>query len=208
MLNKQELLLRILRTFLLSLLFAVVGFSVGSFVPLEWMIPLIIFQLGMLIFAFFLRKRKKISYGFLFVFTLLSGVTMNPIISSYVTEMGANLVLLGLVSTVVIFSALALYSWKSKRDFTFLGGILLAALLALIIVSIFNIFFPIGSMFMLIVTIGGILVFSGFILYDISVIKKMDLTEEDVPLMALNLYLDFINLFLYILRLLGIFSKD
>lgn len=208
MLNKQELLLRILRTFLLSLLFAVVGFSVGSFVPLEWMIPLIIFQLGMLIFAFFLRKRKKISYGFLFVFTLLSGITMNPIISSYVTEMGANLVLLGLVSTVVIFSALALYSWKSKRDFTFLGGILLAALLALIIVSIFNIFFPIGSMFMLIVTIGGILVFSGFILYDISVIKNLDINEDDIPLMALNLYLDFINLFLYILRLLGIFSKD
>ena len=54
---------------------------------------------------------------------------------------------------------------------------------------------------------GGVLIFSGFILYDISQYKH-GLPDEAIPLAVLNLYLSFINLFLYMLRLLGILSRD
>lgn len=49
---------------------------------------------------------------------------------------------------------------------------------------------------------------SGYVLYDIQVMKSGYLTEDDVPRMVLNLFLDWINLFLYILRLIGLFAAD
>lgn len=202
----NHLMPKILRAFVASLGFALVGFFAGSFVPPSLMIPLVIFELVILIVVLFLRKRKSIGYGFLFFFTFLTGVTTYPVIMYHVSAMGINMVLVGVLATIVVFSSLALYSWKSNRDFTFLGGFLMAALLGLIAVAILNIFFPLGSAALLVYTILGILVFSGFVLYDISVIKNLPLTEDDVPLMALNLYLDFLNLLYNILRLLGIVS--
>lgn len=193
---------------MISLVFAVVGFGLGTFVPPSLMLPLMIFEIVILLIALFFRKKKTIGYGFLYFFTTLTGVTAYPIITHYVNSMGANMVLVGLITTIIIFASLATYSWKSKKDFTFLGGILFAALIGLILLSVLNIFFPLGSFMVLLLTLGGILIFSGFILYDISVIKNYDLTEADVPLMALNLYLDFLNLFLDILRLLGIISNN
>lgn len=206
--DKQQLLLKILKTFLISLAFAGVGLGLGTFVPPSLMLPLIIFELVILLIALFFRKKRSIGYGFLYFFTTLTGVTTYPVVTYYVSDIGANMVLVGLLSTIIIFTSLALYSWKSKKDFTFLGGILFAALVGLIVLWILSIFFPFGSTMVFLMTLAGILVFSGFILYDISVIKNADLTEEDVPLMALNLYLDFLNLFINILRFLGIISSN
>lgn len=206
--DKQQLLLKILKTFLISLVFALVGFGLGTFVPPSLMIPLLIFELVLLLVVLFFRKKRSIGYGFLYFFTTLTGITTYPAIVYYVSDMGANMVIVGLLSTIIIFTSLALYSWKSKKDFTFLGGILFAALVGLIVLWVLNIFFPLGSLMVLLMTLGGILIFSGFILYDISLIKNGNLTEEDVPLMALNLYLDFLNLFLDILRLFGFISSN
>jgi FtsH-binding integral membrane protein len=199
----------VLRTFALSLAFALLGTLAGVYIPPALFLPLAILETVMLIAAFFFRRRKAISYSFLYIFTFISGITLYPIVAHYIAVSGPNIVLLSFASTTVVFTGIAIYATKSKRNFSFLGGFLLAALLALVAISIFNIFWPLGTMGMLAYSFIGVMVFSGYVLFDFSLMKHQGVRPEDVPLMALSLYLDFINLFLSILRILGILnSKD
>lgn len=203
-----EYLPSVLRAFALSLAFAVIGMMAGVFVPPALFLPLIFLELGMLLFAFFLRKRKAISYTFLYSFTFISGITTYPIVSHYLATVGANAVLMALGTTVVVFTGLAVYATTTKRNLSFLGGMLMAALLALIAISIFNIFWPLSSTGMLAFSFIGVLVFSGYVLFDFNRMKHYGVSAEEVPLMALNLYLDFLNLFISLLRIFGILASD
>jgi len=199
----------VMRSFAFSLGFAFIGTLAGVYVPPALFLPLSILEFVMILAAVFFRRRKAISYGFLYTFTFISGVTLYPIVAHYLATAGANVVMMAFASTTVVFSGVAIYAAKSKRNFSFLGGFLLAALLALFAISIFNIFFPLSSMGMMAYSFIGVMVFSGYVLFDINRMKHYGVREEDVPLMALSLYLDFVNLFLSILRILGIWnSKD
>lgn len=198
----------VLRTFAFSLAFALVGSFAGVYVPAGLFMPLSIVELVMLLSAFLLRRRKAISYSFVYIFTFISGMTTYPIVAYYASTAGANTVLLALASTTTVFAGLAVYASKSKRNFGFLGGFLMAALLALLAISIFNIFWPLSSTGMLAYSFIGVMVFSGYVLFDFSQMKHYGASAEEVPLMALNLYLDFLNLFISLLRIFGILSSD
>ncbi|MDR7002579.1 FtsH-binding integral membrane protein [Neobacillus niacini] len=199
----------VLRTFALSLAFAFIGTMAGVFVPTGLFLPLSILELVMLFAAFFFRRKKAISYSFLYIFTFISGITLYPIVAHYLATTGANTVIMAFATTTVVFTGIAIYAAKSKRNFSFLGGFLLAALLALVAISIFNIFWPLSTTGMLAYSFIGVMVFSGYVLFDFSRMKHYGVSAEDVPLVALSLYLDFINLFLSILRIFGILqSKD
>ncbi len=198
----------VLKAFALSLAFAFLGTMAGVYVPPALFLPLVILELAMLIGAFFLRKKKAISYTFLYSFTFISGITTYPIIAHYIATAGANTVLMAVGTTAVVFGGLAFYATTTKRDLSFLGGMLMAALLALICISIFNIIWPLSSTAMLAFSFIGVLVFSGYVLFDFNRMKQFGVSAEEVPLMALNLYLDFINLFINILRIFGILSSD
>ncbi|MEN8698324.1 Bax inhibitor-1/YccA family protein [Bacillus infantis] len=198
----------VLRAFALSLAFAFLGTMAGVYVPPALFLPLVILEAAMLIGAFFLRRKKSISYTFLYSFTFISGITTYPIIAHYIAETGANTVLMAVGTTAIVFGGLAFYATTTKRDLSFLGGMLMAALLALICISIFNIIWPLSSTAMLAFSFIGVLVFSGYVLFDFNRMKQFGVSAEEVPLMALNLYLDFINLFINILRIFGILASD
>ncbi|ADO59718.1 Bax inhibitor-1 family protein [Paenibacillus polymyxa] len=199
---------KILSTFAISLIVASIGAILGQFVPDFLFLPLAIFELVILIVALFFRKNKgKIGYPFLYFFTFLTGVTTFPVLAHYTSKLGAALVGGAFLTTAIVFAVLALYGTVTKKDLSFLGGILFSGLIALIILSILNIFFPLGSAALWGITILGIMIFSGYVIYDFNRIKRLSLTEEDVPLMALSIYLDFLNLFLKILQLFGLFSS-
>jgi FtsH-binding integral membrane protein len=198
----------VLRVFALSLGFSFIGTLAGAYVPAGLFLPLSILELVMLVSAFFLRRRKAVSYTFLYIFTFISGITLYPIVAHYLATAGANTVILAFGTTTTVFAGIAVYASKTKRNFSFLGGFLMAALLALVAISVFNIFWPLSSMGMLAYSFVGVMVFSGYILFDINQMKRYGVGAEDVPLMALSLYLDFINLFLSILRIFGILSKN
>lgn len=206
--TSSELMPSVLRVFAISLAFSLLGTLAGVYVPSGLFLPLSILELVMLISAFFLRKRKAVSYTFLYIFTFISGITLYPIVAHYLATTGANTVILAFASTTTVFTGLAIYATKTKRNFSFLGGFLMAGLLALVAVSIFNIFWPLSSTGMLAYSFIGVMVFSGYILFDFSRMKHYGVSPEEVPLMALSLYLDFINLFLDILRIFGILSKN
>ncbi|QSH42584.1 Bax inhibitor-1/YccA family protein [Lentisphaerota bacterium ZTH] len=111
------------------------------------------------------------------------------------------------------FGAMSLYGYVTKRDLTTIGNICFMALIGLIIASVVNIFIASSALYW-IVTYAGILIFVGLIAYDTQKIKQMamamgnDLAETDTGkkyaiMGALTLYLDFINLFILLLRIFG-----
>lgn len=171
---------------------------------------LIVIEVVMIVAAFVIRLRgKNISYGFVYAFSAVSGATMYPIIAYYASSIGANLVSLALASTFVIFGTLSIYAYRSKNDFSSLRGFLLASLLGLIVVGLSSMFISFGPVMNMVYASFGILVFSGFVLYDVGKYKN-GVSPEEVPLAVLNMYLNFINLFLYLLRFIAsiVASRD
>ena len=117
-----------------------------------------------------------------------------------------------LVITIIMFSVVSIYGYTTKEDLSSYSGYLKTGLISLIIVSLLNIFLKAPTIYW-IVTILGVVLFSALTAYDVNKIKRLayeisDGDEEIVEKLgiigALTLYLDFINLFLYLLR---IFSK-
>lgn len=200
---------KLMRMFTLSILISFIGTAVGMALPPVVFLPLVIVEIGMLISAFVIRRRKRaIGYPFVFAFCFISGITVYPTIAHYASIGGSSLVMTAFAVTTVAFAGLSFYAYYSKRDFSFLGGMLFVGLIALIGFAVVGLFAggysgPLG----LGIAVLGVLVFSGYILYDISHYRQ-GLTADMIPLAVLNLYLDFINLFLYVLRFLGILSDD
>ncbi len=199
---------KLLRMFTLTILVSFIGTLAGMFVPPALFMPLVVVEFIMIISAFVIRRRKKaIGYPFVFSFAFLSGITLYPTVAYYSTQGGFSLVNTAFLVTAAMFAGLTAYAYYSKRDFSFLGGFLVMGLITLIGFSVVGLFTGgFGGSLGLAIAIGGTLIFSGYILYDISHYRQ-GLEEEMIPTAVLNLYLDFINLFLYVLRLLG-FSRD
>jgi FtsH-binding integral membrane protein len=104
---------------------------------------------------------------------------------------------------------MSLYGYTTKKDLTSWGGILLMAVVGLIIASVVNIFLA-STMFEFIISCIGVLIFVGLTAYDTQKIKALLENHQDneegqkiALLGSLTLYLDFINLFIFLLRLLG-----
>jgi hypothetical protein len=140
------------------------------------------------------------------LYSLINGVTLASIFLIYTASSIASVFFI----TAGTFAAMAAYGYFTKKDLTSWGRILFMALIGIIIASVVNIF--IGSTGLnLIVSYLGVLIFVGLTAYDSQKIKEMLITAPDAGehmqkialLGALTLYLDFINLFLHLLRILG-----
>ena len=152
---------------------------------------------------------NRLSLGmisFLFVFySLLNGATLSFIFLLYTAESIAST----FIVTGLTFGAMSVYGFTTKKDLSGWGNILFMALIGLIIASVVNIFFANSTLYW-IITYAGILIFVGLIAYDTQKLKNIAYQISDEQTAgklaisgALSLYLDFINLFLLLLRLLG-----
>lgn len=200
---------KLMRMFTFSVLISFLGTALGSTLPVAIFLPLIFVELIMMISAFFIQRRgKAIGYGFVFAFTFISGITIYPVVANYAGHYGATMVMQAFIITGAMFAGLSLYGYYSKRDFSFLRGFLMVGLIALIAIGVIQIFTgSFGGPMGLLISFAGIMIFSGFILYEISQYRQ-GLEDKMIPLATLSLYLSFINLFLYVLRFLGILSDD
>ena len=146
--------------------------------------------------------------GLFVLYSGLMGVLLAPIFIVYTQA--------SITSTFFIcagtFVACSIYGWTTKRDLTSLGGFMMMGLIGIIIASLVNMFIQSSAMHYLIGYIG-VIVFVGLTAYDTQKLKKMALTQpagldgsvarKGAILGALSLYLDFINLFLMLLRIFG-----
>ncbi len=138
------------------------------------------------------------------LYSVLNGVVLSVILLLY----ELSTIYAAFFATAGTFGAMSIIGYTTKKDLSGLGGILTMALLGLIIASLVNLFLHNDKMTS-IITYAGVFIFVGLTAYDTQKIKQMLAFSNGVDqrkigiLGALSLYLDFINLFLYILRLLG-----
>jgi FtsH-binding integral membrane protein len=172
-------------------------------------ILLIIGQLG-LAFAIQLGIRRMsatLALGLFFVYAASLGLTIGLIVSFY-TEFS---VVSAFLSASAMFGAAAIYGHVTKRSLASLGGLLFMGVIGLLVASVINIFL-VNDTVSWIISIIGVVIFTALTAYDVQRIQNGDLavwtgsTEKAAVLGALHLYLDFVNLFLFLLRLLG--SRD
>lgn len=169
---------------------------------------LLIAELALVIFLSrrIMKMSIPVATGAFVLYALLTGVSLSPIFLVYTSESIATTFFI----TAGTFGAMALYGYITKRNLNALGSFLYMALIGLIIASIVN-FFLASSTVMWITSIAGVLIFTGLTAYDVQKVKGMlaetvadeDLSKRISLLGALTLYLDFINLFLYLLRFFG-----
>ncbi|WEG12763.1 Bax inhibitor-1/YccA family protein [Pullulanibacillus sp. KACC 23026] len=191
-----------------GLLVATAGLFIGQSIPRGLFLPLAIVEIIMITMMVFARKQKAIGYPLMYVFMLISGATLYPAISYYVSMLGADVVFRAFAITTISFGAMAIFTTVTKRDFSFLGGFLFVSVIALIGLQILNMFIPANGTAQLILSGFGILVFVGYTLYDFSRITRYGFTDSEIPFIVIAIYLDFVNLFLYILQFLGVSNRD
>ena len=198
------------------LLSAGVAYLVGTNVQLlqtisQWWFLLIIaqFALVMVISAGISKLSATAALGLFFVYAASMGLTLGVIVWAYLqTPGGSTAVASAFLSASAMFGAAAIYGGVTKRDLTKLGGILFMALIGLFVAMIVNIFLG-SSQINFVISILGVVIFTALTAWDVQRISSGQLAavtgsqEKGAVLAALSLYLDFINLFLFILRILG-----
>ena len=170
---------------------------------------LAIAELGMVLaLSFLINKMSPAMARILFLaYSVVNGVTLTVIGFVYAPVV----IFYAFLVTLVIFVVTAIYGYTTQEDLSSYRRFFLVALISLIILSVINIFLKVGILEW-IITIAGVVIFTGLIAYDVNRIKNISyqLADGDNEVMeklgiigALNLYLDFINLFIYILRIFG-----
>jgi len=144
--------------------------------------------------------------NYLWIYAGLLGLSLSSIFLIYT---GASIVRTFFITSST-FGAMSLYGYTTKKDLSAMGSFMMMGLIGLIMASLVNIFIKSPGMEFMI-SIIGVLVFTGLTAYDVQKIKKTydyvgvnsDMKEKVAIIGALNLYMDFINLFLFLLRFMG-----
>jgi FtsH-binding integral membrane protein len=166
-------------------------------------------ELGLVIYLS--ARIDKLSTGtataLFYIYSILNGVALTPIFLAYT---GASIATTFAI-TAGTFGAMAIFGYVTRQDLSKIGSFLFMALIGLIVCGLVNLFLR-NSMMELLISCAGVLIFVGLTAWDTQAIKRM-CAEADPSMVgkistmgALTLYLDFINLFLYLLRFFG--SRD
>ena len=193
--------------FFAATLFAVGGVGLGlAFPPVMMAIiahPWLTFfaLIGGVMGAQAVRLVPGVNLLALFAFTTLTGVVISPAIAVYTRLNPASILQAGLL-TVGIFGGLTAYVFVSKKDFSFMRGMVTTGLIVVFLAAVLNLFVVGSSAFAFGISCAALLLFSGFVLYDTSnIIRRYPVNEYVAG--ALDLYLDAFNIFLALLRILN-----
>jgi len=161
-----------------------------------------------IVLMFVINKNANKPSAILMVFAMtgLLGAALGPTLTVYAgMANGGSLIMQALGGTALIFFALSGYALTTKKDFSFLGGMLFVGLIVAVIAMIANIFFQIPALSMAISAVV-ILIMSGLILFDTS--RIIHGGERNYVLATVSLYLNIYNIFVHLLHLLGVFGGD
>jgi len=158
---------------------------------------------------FLTTKFRNSSLGLVFVFALTGfmGLTLGPVINSYVNSFanGSQLVMTALGGTGAIFLGLSGYALTTRKDFSFLGGFLMVGILVAFLAGIGAFFFQMPGL-SLAVSAMFVLLMSGMILYQTSAIIHGG--ETNYIMATVSLYVSIYNLFMSLLHILGVFGGE
>lgn len=197
----------------MTLLFSAATAGVSMALGLSHMVGLMCSIGALLLIWFVLPKTANSSAGIgvVFAFTGLLGLSLGPILSYYLAmSNGGQIVMQALGGTAVVFFALSGYVLTTKKDFSFMRGMLVAGLVVVVVAMLGTV---VASMFGVDVTVFSlalsaaiVFLMSGFILYDTS--RIVNGGETNYILATTGLYLNIYNLFVSLLHIIGAFSNE
>ncbi|GAA8534410.1 Bax inhibitor-1/YccA family protein [Helicobacter pylori] len=189
-----------------SLLLATIGALLGlmnfqAVVQYKWVF--FIAEIAALFGLMFSKSKPGLNLFMLFAFTSLSGVTLVPLLGMVIAKAGLGAIWQALGMTTIVFGLMSVYALKTKNDLANMGKMLFIALIVVVVCSLINLF--LGSpMFQVVIAGASAVLFSLYIAYDTqNIVKGMYDSPIDA---AVSLYLDFLNVFISILQIIGIFS--
>ena len=191
---------------LVSVLFTVAGVGIGLTQPqmMEFVLrhPIISFLLTLapLLLATRVRTQFPANVGFVLLFTVMMGLVISPLMYFY-GQRNPDLIWQAGGLTMTTFGVLTAYAWISRRDFSAWGSFFVVGLWVLIGTSLLNIFFQ-SAMADLWIAGATVLVFSGLLIFDTWRLRNV-YGPDDYVQAAVAIYLDLLNMFMAILRLLG-----
>ena len=172
-------------------------------INLPWFVAMIgLFGLSMMINV---NRNNGLGVVFLFALTGLLGFYISAALNMYVAAGMGSVVVKALVGSAVIFFALSAYVLASGKNFSFLGGFLFVGMIVAFLAALGAIFFSMGVL-SVVVSAVFLLIFSGYVLYDISNIIHGE--ETNYIIATLNLFMNLFNIFVSLLNLLGVFNSD
>ncbi|XP_068618319.1 protein lifeguard 1 [Battus philenor] len=150
-----------------------------------------------------IRRTAPTNFIFLFVFTLAQSFLLGVITSVY--NVSEVMIAVGITAGVCL--GLTIFAFQTKWDFTVLGGALVAATMVLLLFGLISIFLPRSNIMTLVYASAGAIIFSLYLVYDTQLMMggkhKYSISPEEYIFAALNLYLDIVNIFLFILTIIG-----
>lgn len=180
------------------------------YIVIKGYMPIVILQFGVVMFFSFMINKISVSAAkiLFYLYAVLTGVTFS-ILGMFFS---INSIILVLALTTILFAVMAAYGYATKEDLSKYSSLLTVGLIILVVASLLNVFFIKGPMFYMFVSYFGVLIFIALVGYDVNRIKYMmvEISDGNEALLtkysifgALQLYLDFINLFIYLLRIFG-----
>jgi modulator of FtsH protease len=192
----------------MTLLFSALAAGVSIVVNPPYFTGLVTSIAALLLVWFVLPRTANSAMGVAVVFgiTGLLGFGLGPVLNSFLsTANGGHIIMTALGGTGIIFLALSAYALTTRRDFSFMGGMLMVGMIVVVIAAIANIFLAMPALSLTISAIV-ILLMSGFILHDTG--RIVNGGETNYILATVSLYLSLYNIFVSLLQLLGIFGSD
>jgi modulator of FtsH protease len=193
---------------------SMVAAAVGAYLTMPYVATImqfkwLIFGAELLVLFFGLsmsRGKPGLNLAMLFLFTFLTGVSLVPLLASFIMSGNGMVIGNAFLMTAVLFGALSLFAINSKKDYASWGKPLFITLIVIIVASLVNYFLLQSPMMHIIITAGVLLLFSLFTIYDTQNIAN---GAYDSPVdAAVSLYIDFLNMFTALLQLLGVFGSD
>ncbi|MBF0341077.1 MAG: Bax inhibitor-1/YccA family protein [Magnetococcales bacterium] len=186
-----------------SLIVAVAAGYVGMTLPFAREHPIIL--LLMMFGAMFLAFRVQ-NAATLFLFTGISGLSLGPVIAYYVGAGLSAVVGQAALMTGAVFTGLSVYSLTTKRNLSMMGGVLFAGLIIIVVGGLINLFVHSSALSFAMAGMGAV-IFAGYILYETQQLKENPWAVAP-SVAALSMYLNVVNLFTSLLRLLGMLGGE
>jgi len=205
--NRNQNLNKILKHFTFMWVLTAIGIFVATLLPPAVIMPLSILCIILLIIACFVRS-LKLANSIMYAIPFLMGILLFWTTQFFMDKLGSQLVLVVFGATVIIFISLALIGMMMNKDIANWGSYLFTVLIVVLVFSVIFMFIPVSNMIGLMIAAVSVLLFSLYTVYDFNRIRHNYVSDEEVIGMALNLYLDFINLFTNLLEVIWRFKNE
>lgn len=199
--NRNQNLNKVLKHFTFMWGLTAIGIFVATLLTPAVIMPLSLLCIILLIIACFVRS-LKLANSIMYAIPFLMGILLFWTTQFFMDKLGSQLVLVVFGATVIIFITLALIGMMMNKDIANWGSYLFTVLIVVLVFSVIFMFIPVSNMIGLMIAAVSVLLFSLYTVYDFNRIRHNYVSDEEVIGMALNLYLDFINLFTNLLEVI------